>query len=153
MTKQNLLNYLFSLAVGNYYIQGKEVVVTPIRIANLRRGKFYHINDGEANYVEFKIMHQRDGIYIEDLVVRGDIKDLEDFIGSLLPEPSTFEQEMRREALEILLLILLIISILSTPVTIVTFIYQYAWAWGFLSFTIIMFIWSAWIFYKIGKLP
>ena len=152
MTKQNLLNYLFSLAVGNYYIQGKEVVVTPIRIANLRRGKFYHINDG-GNYVEFKIMHQRDGIYIEDLVVKGDIKDLEDFIGSLLPEPSTFEQEMHRESLEILLLILLIISILSTPVTIVTFIYQYAWAWGLLAFTTIMFIWSAWIFRKIWKLP
>ena len=151
MTKQNLLNFLFSLAVGNYYIQGKEVVVTPIRIANLRRGKFYHINDGEANYVEFKIMYQRDGIYIEDLVVKGDIKDLEDFIGSLLPEPLTFE--LRRESLEILLLILLIISILSTPVTIVTFIYQYAWAWGFLAFTTTMFIWSAWIFYKIGKLP
>ena len=151
MTKQNLLNYLFSLAVGNYYIQGKEVVVTPIRIANLRRGKFYHINDGESNYVEFKIMHQRDGIYIEDLVIKGDIKDLEDFLGPLLPEPSTFE--LRRESLEILLLILLIISILSTPVTIVTFIYQYAWAWGFLAFTTIMFIWSAWIFYKIGKLP
>ena len=150
MTKQNLLNHLFSLAVGKYYIQGKELVVTPIRIANLRRGKFYHINDGEANYVEFKIMHQRDGIYIEDLVVKGDIKDLEDFIGSLLPEPSTFE--LRRESLELLLLILLIISILSTPVTIVTFIYQYSWAWGFLAFTIIMFIWSAWIYYKIGKL-
>ena len=151
MTKQNLLNYLFSLAVGNYYLGGKEVVVTPIRIANLRRGKFYHINDGEANYVEFKIMHQRDGVYIEDLVIKGDIKDLEDFIGSLLPEPLTLE--LRRESLEILLLILLIISILSTPVTIVTFIYQYAWAWGFLAFTIIMFIWSAWIYYKIGKLP
>lgn len=151
MTKQNLLNYLFSLAVGNYYIQGKEVVVTPIRIANLRRGKFYHINDGEANYVEFKIMHQRDGIYIEDLVVKGDIQDLEDFIGSLLPEPLTLE--LRRESLEVLLLILLIISILSTPVTIVTFIYQYAWAWGFLAFTTTMFIWSAWIFRKIWKLP
>ena len=153
MTKQNLLNFLFSLAVGNYYIQGKEVVVTPIRIANLRRGKFYRINDGEANYVEFKIMHQRDGIYIEDLVVKGDIKDLEDFIGSLLPEPSTFEQEMRRESLAVLLLVLLIISILSTTVTIVTFIYQYAWAWGLLAFTTIMFIWSAWIFRKIWKLP
>lgn len=153
MTKQNLLNYLFSLAVGNYYIQGKEVVVTPIRIANLRRGKFYHINDGEANYVEFKIMHQRDGIYIEDLVVRGDIKDLEDFIGSLLPEPLTLEQEMRRESLAVLLLVLLIISILSTTITIVTFIYQYAWAWGFLAFTTTMFILSAWIYYKIGKLP
>ena len=153
MTKQNLLNYLFSLAVGNYHIQGKEVVVTPIRIANLRRGKFYHINDGESNYVEFKIMHQRDGIYIEDLVVKGDVKDLEDFIGSLLPEPLTFKQEMRRESLEILLLILLIISILSTTVTIVTFIYQYVWACGFLAFTTIIFIQSAWIFYKIGKLP
>ena len=153
MTKQNLLNYLFSLAVGNYYIQGKEVVVTPIRIANLRRGKFYRINDGEANYVEFKIMHQRDGIYIEDLVVKGDIKDLEDLIGSLLPEPSTFEQEMRRQSLEILLLVLLNTSILSIPLTFVTFIYQYAWAWGLLAFTTIMFIWSAWIFYKIGKLP
>ena len=153
MTKQNLLNHLFSLAVGNYYLGGKEVVVTPVRIANLRRGKFYHINDGEANYVEFKIMHQRDGIYIEDLVIKGDIKDLEEFIGPLLTEPSTFEQEMRRESLEILLLILLIISILSTPVTIVTFIYQYAWAWGLLAFTTGMFIWSAWIFYKIGKLP
>ena len=153
MTKQNLLNYLFSLAVGNYYIQGKEVVVTPIRIANLRRGKFYHINDGEANYVEFKIMHQRDGIYIEDLVVKGDIKDLEDFIGSLLPESSTFEQEMRRQSLEILLLVLLNTSILSIPLTFVTFIYQYAWAWGLLAFTTAMFIWSAWIFYKIGKLP
>ena len=152
MTKQNLLNHLFSLAVGNYYIQGKEVVVTPIRIANLRRGKFYHINDG-GNYVEFKIMHQRDGIYIEDLVVKGDIKDLEDFIGSLLPEPLTFEQEMHREALAVLFLVLLIISILSTSVTIVTFIYQYAWAWGLLAFTTSMFIWSAWIFYKIGKLP
>ena len=153
MTKPEVLQVLFSLAAGNYIMQGKEVVVTPIRIANLRRGKFYHINDGEANYVEFKIMHQRDGIYIEDLVVKGDIKDLEDFIGSLLPEPSTFEQEMRLESLEILLLILLIISILSTPVTIVTFIYQYAWAWGLLAFTTIMFIWSAWIFRKIWKLP
>ena len=153
MTKQNLLNYLFSLAVGKYYIQGKELVVTPIRIANLRRGKFYHINDGESNYVEFKIMHQRDGIYIEDLVVKGDIQDLEDFIGSLLPEPSTFEQEMRRESLAVLLLILLIISILSTTATIVTFIYQYTWAWGLLAFTIAMFIWSAWIFRKIWKLP
>ena len=153
MTKQNLLNFLFSLAVGNYYIQGKEVVVTPIRIANLRRGKFYHINDGEANYVEFKIMRQRDGLYIEDLVVKGDIQDLEDFIGSLLPEPLTFKQELRRESLVVLLLVLLIISILGTPVTIVTFIYQYAWAWGFLAFTIIMFILSAWIYYKIGKLP
>ena len=152
MTKPEVLQVLFSLAAGNYIMQGKEVVVTPIRIANLRRGKFYHINDG-GNYVEFKIMYQRDGIYIEDLVVKGDIKDLEDFIGSLLPEPSTFEQEMHRESLEILLLILLIISILSTPVTIVTFIYQYAWAWGFLAFTTTMFIWSAWIFYKIGKLP
>ena len=66
MTKQNLLIFLFSLAEGKYYIQGKELVVTPIRVANLRRGKLYHINDGEANYVEFKIMHQRDGIYIED---------------------------------------------------------------------------------------
>ena len=150
MTKQNLLNYLFSLAVGYYYLQGKEVVVTPFNIANLRRGKFYHINDG-GNYVEFKIMHQRDGIYIEDLVVKGDIKDPEDFIGSLLPEPSTFE--LRRESLEILLLILLIISILSTPVTIVTFIYQYSLAWGLLAFTTTMFIWSAWIYYKIGKLP
>ena len=153
MTNQNLLNYLFSLAVGNYYIQGKEVVVTPIRIANLRRGKFYHINDGEANYVEFKIMHQRDGIYIEDLVVKGDIKDSEEFIGSLLPEPSTFEQEVHRESLAVLLQVLLIISILSTPVTIVTFIYQYAWAWGSLTFTTIMFIWSVWIFRKIWKLP
>lgn len=153
MTKQNLLKYLFSLAVGNYYIQGKEVVVTPIRIANLRRGKFYRINDGDANYVEFKIMHQRDGIYIEDLVVKGDIKDLEDFIGSLLPEPSTCEQEMHRGSLEILLLTLLNTSILSIPLTFVTFIYQYAWAWGLLTFTTIMFIWSAWIFYKIGKLP
>ena len=153
MTKQNLLNHLFSLAVGKYYIRGKELVVTPIRIANLRRGKFYHINDGESNYVEFKIMHQRDGIYIEDLVVKGDIKDLEEFIGSLLPEPSTFEQEMRRESLAVLLLVLLIISILSTTVTIVTFIYQYAWAWGLLAFTTIMFIWSAWLYYKIGKLP
>lgn len=153
MTKQEVLQVLFSLAAGNYIMQGKEVVVTPLRIANLRRGKFYHINDGEANYVEFKIMHQRDGIYIEDLVVKGDIKDLEDFIGSLLPEPSTFEQEMRRESLEILLLILLIISILSTPVTIVTFIYSYSWAWGLLAFTTTMFIWSFWIYYKIGKLP
>ena len=153
MTKTEVLQVLFSLAAGNYIMQGKEVVVTPIRIANLRRGKFYHINDGEANYVEFKIMHQRDGIYIEDLVIKGDIADLEDFIGSLLPESSTFEQEMRRESLEILLLILLIISILSTPVTIVTFIYQYAWAWGFLAFTTTMFILSFWIYYKIGKLP
>ena len=152
MTKQNLLNFLFSLAVGSYYIQGKEVVVTPIRIANLRRGKFYHINDG-GNYVEFKIMHQRDGIYIADLVVKGDITDLEEFIGSLLPEPSTFEQEMRRESLAVLLLVLLIISILSTTATIVTFIYQYTWAWGLLAFTAAMFIWSVWIFYKIGKLP
>ena len=153
MTKQNLLIFLFSLAEGNYYLGGKEVVVTPIRIANLRRGKFYHINDGEANYVEFKIMHQRDGIYIEDLVVKGDLKDLEDPIGSLLPESSTLEQEMRRESLEILLLNLLIFSVLSTPITIVTFIYQYVWAWGLLAFTTTIFILSAWIFYKIGKLP
>lgn len=144
MTKQNLLNHLFSLAVGKYYIQGKELVVTPIRIANLRRGKFYHINDGEANYVEFKIMHQRDGIYIEDLVVKGDIKDLEAFIGSLLPEPSTFE--LRRE---LLLLILLIIIILSTPVTIVTFIYQYSWAWGTLFFLLVMVGNAFWLWRKL----
>lgn len=149
MTKQNLLNYLFSLAVGNYNIQGKYVVVTPIRIANLRRGKFYHINDGEANYVEFKIMHQRDGIYIEDLVVRGDIKDLEDFIGSLLPEPLTFEQEMRRESLEILLLILALLAIVTTPITIVGFIMDQSWAWGTLFFLLVMVGNAFWLWRKI----
>ena len=149
MTKQNLLNYLFSLAVGNYYIQGKEVVVTPIRIANLRRGKFYHINDGEANYVEFKIMHQRDGIYIEDLVVKGDIQGLEDFIGSLLPEPSTFEQEMRRESLEILVLILALLAIITTPITIVGFIMDQSWAWGTLFFLLAMVGNIIWLWRKI----
>ena len=147
MTKQNLLNYLFSLAVGNYYIQGKELVVTPIRIANLRRGKFYHINDGEANYVEFKIMHQRDGIYIEDLVVKGDITDLEDFIGSLLPEPSTFE--LRRESLEILVLILALLAIVTTPITIVGFIMDQSWAWGTLFFLLAMVGNIIWLWRKI----
>ena len=64
MTKPEVLQVLFSLAAGNYIMQGKEVVVTPIRIANLRRGKFYHIHDGEANYVEFKIrVGKRQPIY------------------------------------------------------------------------------------------
>lgn len=147
MTKQNLLNHLFSLAVGKYYIQGKEVVVTPIRIANLRRGKFYHINDGEANYVEFKIMHQRDGIYIEDLVIKGDIKDLEDFIGSLLPEPSTFE--LRRESLEILLLILTLLAIITTPITIVGFIMDQSWAWGTFFFLLAMVGNIIWLWRKL----
>ena len=146
MTKQNLLNYLFSLAVGNYYLGGKEVVVTPIRIANLRRGKFYHINDG-GNYVEFKIMHQRDGIYIEDLVVKGDITDLEDFIGSLLPEPSTFE--LRRESLEILVLILALLAIVTTPITIVGFIMDQSWAWGTLFFLLAMVGNIIWLWRKI----
>lgn len=149
MTKQNLLNHLFSLAVGKYYIRGKELVVTPIRIANLRRGKFYHINDGEANYVEFKIMHQRDGIYIEDLVIKGDIKDLEDFIGSLLPETSTFEQEMRRESLEILLLILTLLTIITTPITIVGFVMDQSWAWGTLFFLLVMVGNAFWLWRKI----
>lgn len=149
MTKQNLLNFLFSLAVGKYYIQGKEVVVTPIRIANLRRGKFYRINDGEANYVEFKIMHQRDGIYIEDLVVRGDIQGLEDFIGSLLPEPSTCGQEMRRESLEILVLILALLAIVTTPITIVGFIMDQSWAWGTLFFLLAMVGNIIWLWRKI----
>ena len=149
MTKQEVLQVLFSLAAGNYIMQGKEVVVTPIRIANLRRGKFYHINDGEANYVEFKIMHQRDGIYIEDLVVKGDIKDLEDFIGSLLPEPSTFEQEMRRESLEILVLILALLAIITTPITIVGFIMDQSWAWGTLFFLLAMVGNIIWLWRKI----
>lgn len=147
MTKQNLLNHLFSLAVGKYYIQGKELVVTPIRIANLRRGKFYHINDGESNYVEFKIMHQRDGIYIEDLVIKGDIKDLEDFIGSLLPEPLTFER--RRESLEILVLILTLFAIITTPITIVGFIMDQSWAWGTLFFLLVMVGNAFWLWRKL----
>ena len=149
MTKQEVLQVLFSLAAGNYIMQGKEVVVTPIRIANLRRGKFYHINDGEANYVEFKIMHQRDGIYIEDLVIKGDIQDLEDFIGSLLPEPSTFEQEMRRESLEILVLILALLAIVTTPITIVGFIMDQSWAWGTLFFLLAMVGNIIWLWRKI----
>lgn len=149
MTKPEVLQVLFSLAAGNYIMQGKEVVVTPIRIANLRRGKFYYINDGEANYVEFKIMHQRDGIYIEDLVVKGDIKDLEDFIGSLLPEPSTFEQEMRRESLEILVLILALLAIVTTPITIVGFIMDQSWAWGTLFFLLAMVGNIIWLWRKI----
>lgn len=147
MTKPEVLQVLFSLAAGNYIMQGKEVVVTPIRIANLRRGKFYHINDGESNYVEFKIMHQRDGIYIEDLVVKGDIKDLEDFIGSLLPEPSTFE--LRRELLEILLLILTLLAIVTTPVTMVGFIMDQSWAWGTLFFLLAMVGNIIWLWRKI----
>lgn len=147
MTKQEVLNTLFSLAAGNYMMQGKEVVVTPIRIANIRRGKFYHINDGEANYVEFKIMHQRDGVYIEDLVVRGDIQDLEAFIGSLLPEPSTLE--LRREALEILVLILALLAIVTTPVTMVGFIMDQSWAWGTLFFLLAMVGNIIWLWRKI----
>lgn len=147
MTKPEVLQVLFSLAAGNYIMQGKEVAVTPIRIANLRRGKFYHINDGESNYVEFKIMHQRDGIYIEDLVIKGDIKDLEDFIGSLLPEPSTFER--RRESLEILLLILTLLAILTTPITIVGFIMDQSWAWGTLFFLLAMVGNALWLWRKL----
>ena len=149
MTKPEVLQVLFSLAAGNYIMQGKEVVVTPIRIANLRRGKFYHINDGEANYVEFKIMHQRDGIYIEDLVIKGDIKDLEDFLGPLLPETSTFEQEMRRESLEILVLILALLAIVTTPITIVGFIMDQSWAWGTLFFLLAMVGNIIWLWRKI----
>ncbi len=149
MTKPEVLQVLFSLAAGNYIMQGKEVVVTPFNIANLRRGKFYHINDGEANYVEFKIMHQRDGIYIEDLVVKGDIKDLEEFIGSLLPEPLTFEQEMRREPLEILVLILALLAIVTTPITIVGFIMDQSWAWGTLFFLLAMVGNIIWLWRKI----
>lgn len=147
MTKPEVLQVLFSLAAGNYIMQGKEVVVTPIRIANLRRGKFYHINDGEANYVEFKIMHQRGCIYIEDLVIKGDIKDLEDFIGSLLPEPSTLER--RRESLEIQVLILALLAIITTPITIVGFIMEQSWAWGTLFFLLAMVGNIIWLWRKI----
>ena len=92
-------------------------------------------------------MHQRDGIYIEDLVVKGDITDLEEFIGSLLPEPSTFER--RRESLELLLLILALLAIITTPITIVGFIMDQSWAWGTLFFLLAMVGNIIWLWRKI----
>lgn len=148
MTKQEILDYLYSLQAGTHQIGNKDVVVTPYHKTKLTLAKVYHIIEN-GNYVEFKLVLLRTGVHMEDLIIKGNIQSVAAFLAELMPQN---ENPIKRESLSILLLIFLLIGIICTPLTIVTFIYDESWGWGLLCFTTIIFAWASWFYRKLGEL-
>lgn len=147
MTKEEMLHNLMSLAVGQYEMHGKIVLVEPILIQGLRRGKHFIIKNGPQS-VSFEILHRRDGICAENMVAKN-VDDPAAFFHSIFPPEPTLEQGLKRESLEVFVLIFCLLAIVATPITMVGFIMGQAWAWGTLSFLLVMVANALWLWGKL----
>lgn len=148
MTKDKVMHHLLSLAIGQYKIQNKLVLVEPMTILGMRRGKRITIREGNQ-CISFTLLFNRRSTFEVEDIVTVNVNDFHSFLLSLFDEEPLTEQKRKTESYEILVLIFALIAIVTTPVTMVGFIMDQSWAWGTLFFLLAMVGNIIWLWRKI----